>query len=339
MNYAFWISLVVALMCQSGLGHPVPEEPRWELIPDGNGNLKMVNLAENSLAEDDSEIVPLFNPNTDIIYRLFTRSNPTNPQILTNAASIQASNFNPAHPTRFTIHGWSNDGSHFMNADIRDAFLQRGDFNVITVDWGVGAQLSYIQARGNVGPAGAGVSGFIDILRGATGISRDSIYLIGFSLGAHVAGNAGKGQNGEINTVIALDPAGPLFSVGQDTAVQASDGRYVETIMTNAGLLGHSEPMGQSNFYPNGGRTQPGCGADVGGSCAHDRAPLFYAESVRSATPFRSTRCSSHNDIVSGQCIPSGPDANMGGQPSNFGRGVNGIYFLTTNDASPFARG
>uniref|UniRef100_A0A8D8IMH0 Phospholipase A1 member A n=1 Tax=Culex pipiens TaxID=7175 RepID=A0A8D8IMH0_CULPI len=109
--------------------------------------------------------------------------------------------------------------------------------------------------------------------------------------------------------------------------------------MSNAGLLGINVPLGQANFYPNGGRSQPGCGTDIGGSCAHARAPQFYAESIGASMPFRSTRCANHDEILAGVCTPSGPDANMGGQPSNFGRGVNGIFFLATNGDAPFARG
>ncbi|XP_058840110.1 pancreatic triacylglycerol lipase-like [Topomyia yanbarensis] len=318
-------------------GNPL-HQARWELIPDGNGFLRMVNIAAYSLPEDDS-VQPLFNPHEDIIYRLFTRSNPTEPQILTDAESIQGSYFNPDHPTRFTIHGWSNDGSHFMNQEIRDEFWRVGDFNIITVDWGVGAMTNYISARANVGPAGAGVSGFLDRLLDATGISPDSIYLIGFSLGAHVAGNAGKGQRGLVNTIIALDPAGPLFSVGQETAVSPTDGQYVETIMTNAGLLGINTVLGQANFFPNWGRTQPGCGTDTGGSCAHSRAPQFYAESISSSTAFRAVRCANHEEMLEGICTPSGDDANMGGQPSNQGRGVSGVFHLSTRAEAPFALG
>ena len=128
------------------LTHPCPataiDDRNWHLVPDGNGRLHLVNTNPYDLPETDAgTAAPRFVPQQDMIFRLFTRANPTQPQILqlNNAASITGSNFNPAHPTRFTIHGWNNDGSHFMNPLIRDAFFERGDFNVITVDWGVGA--------------------------------------------------------------------------------------------------------------------------------------------------------------------------------------------------------
>ncbi|KFB37746.1 hypothetical protein ZHAS_00005059 [Anopheles sinensis] len=329
--------LVAATLMLVG-SQPITDS-NWHLVPDSNGRLHLVNTNPYDLPEDST--APLFIPEQDLIYRLFTQANPTTAQVLEfgNPASIAASNFNPAHPTRITIHGWTSHGNDGMNTNIRNQYLSRGQYNVISVDWSVGAQNpNYVASRNAVGPTGAAVASFIDQLI-AAGASPDNIYLIGFSLGAHVAGNAGKGQNGRINTVIALDPAGPLFSLGQSDAVSPADGRYVEMIMTNAGLLGNTEPMGQATFVPNGGRTQPGCGVDIVGTCAHDRAPTFFAESITSSVPFRSTRCASMQEVVAGSCTPSGPDANMGGEPSNYGRGVSGVYILSTNDAAPFARG
>ncbi|XP_035773086.1 pancreatic triacylglycerol lipase-like [Anopheles albimanus] len=337
-----WSTAIIATVFATVLTRGTAfDERNWQLVPDSEGRLRLVNTNPYDLPESDQP-APLFVPQQDIIFRLFTRASPTQPQILqlNNAGSITGSNFNPAHPTRFTIHGWNNDGSHFMNSQIRDAYFQVGDFNVITVDWGVGAiNPNYITARNHVGAVGNTVSQLIDQLIAATGLNPDNVYIIGYSLGAHAAGSAGKAQNGRINSIIALDPAGPLFSFGQPDAVGPADGRYVETIMTNAGVLGINTPMGQANFYPNGGRLQPGCGVDIGGSCSHDRAPQFFAESITSSTPFRAMRCVDHGQIIGGSCTSAGPDANMGGQPSNFGRGVQGVYYLQTNSASPFARG
>ncbi|XP_052873231.1 pancreatic triacylglycerol lipase-like [Anopheles cruzii] len=330
--------LVLSLLLVAA--HPV-DNSNWHLVPDSSGRLHLVNTDPYNLAEGSEDVAPTFIPEQDMIYRLFTRANPTTPQMLQfgNPASIAASNFNPAHPTRFTIHGWGSNGNDGMNTGIRDRYLALGDFNVISADWSVGAvNPNYIASRNAVGPAGAAVASFIGQLE-AAGSSPDNTYVIGYSLGAHVAANAGKGQNGRINSIIGLDPAGPLFSLGQSDALSPADGRYVEMIMTNAGLLGNSAPMGQATFSPNGGRSQPGCGVDIAGGCAHDRAPAFFAESIGSSTPFRATRCAGIHEIEAGNCTPSGPDANMGGEPSNYGRGVTGVFFLTTNAASPFAMG
>ncbi|XP_055528069.1 lipase member H-like [Wyeomyia smithii] len=319
----FLISLLTAAAA-------LPLDQSWQLVPTSDGFLHLVNINPYNLPDvDPDEPAPSFVPEEDMVFRLFTRSNPTEPQFLKigNPSSITGSNYNSAHPTRFDIHGWGGGGHDWAGVALRNAFLAVGDFNVITVDWSVAASNpNYIAARNQVGPAYAGAD-------------PNDIYVTGHSLGGHVAANVGKAQGGRLHTIISLDPAGPLFSAGQDDALSPQDAQYVETIMTNAGLLGIGVPLGQANFYPNEGRTQPGCGIDISGNCVHALATTFYVESIGSTVPFRSTRCASHDEILEGVCTPSGPDANMGGEPSNHGRGVEGIYFLTTNGESPFAQG
>lgn len=62
-----------------------------------------------------------------------------------------------------------------------------------------------------------------------------------------------------------LDPAGPLFESQDPRArLDASDARFVDVIHSNGeqlilGGLGSWQPMGDVDFYPNGGRMQSGC--------------------------------------------------------------------------------
>ncbi|XP_065073470.1 pancreatic triacylglycerol lipase-like [Ochlerotatus camptorhynchus] len=316
--------------------------PRWNLVPDDAGNLHMIDVSPVDQPHDLDVVEPLFDPETDVIFRLFTRSNPQSPQIIQwdNPESLLNSNFNPAHPTRFTIHGWVSGEDANMHGLIRENLLALDEFNVINVDWGAGAQtINYVQARNRVGPVGEIVSRFIDMMVETSGASLESVSVTGSSLGAHCAGNAGKFQHGRINTIIGMDPAGPLFSLGQPDIIHESDGQYVEAIYTNSGLLGFDLPLGHANFYPNGGRTQPGCGIDITGNCAHTRAHQYFAESIGSPLGFVGQRCASHEEILAGVCTESGPNALLGGEPSNYGKGVSGFYHLTTNAQSPFAMG
>lgn len=153
----------------------------------------------------------------------------------------------------------------------------------------------------------------------------------------HVVGFAGKHvARGQIQVVYALDPAGPLFSLDDPAGrVAPTDGVYVEIMHTNGGLLGFRQPIGQASFFPNFGRSQPGCGADIGGGCAHGRCAFLYAESINTA--FSSVECSSFEEIDNDQCTPTGRTANMGGPVGNIG--LTGNYFLVTNGESPFSQG
>lgn len=53
-------------------------------------------------------------------------------------------------------------------------------------------------------------------------------------------------------------------------------------------------PSGHVDFYANGGFDQPGCYQQTAvspGSCNHNRAPDYYAESINSDKGFWGFRC------------------------------------------------
>lgn len=99
---------------------------RWTLIPDSQGKMHLVDFDSF-----EAPIEPSFVAENDVVFLLFTRQNPTVGQIITfDPASLQNSNFNPSHPTRFSVHGWQSDAETVSNTVLRDAFLAIGDFNV-----------------------------------------------------------------------------------------------------------------------------------------------------------------------------------------------------------------
>ena len=97
--------------------------------------------------------------------------------------------------------------------------------------------------------------------------SKIRTYCIGFSLGSHVCGFFGKmfksppSQN-TITKIIGVDPAGPIFEFkNQDTKLRLNknDADEVEIIHTNTRSLGYTNPLGDVDFYINGGWKQPSC--------------------------------------------------------------------------------
>ena len=146
------------------------------------------------------------------------------------------------------------------------------------------------------------------------------------------------------------DPAGPLFTLQNPNGRLAStDADYVEIIHTNGGATGIGIPIGHAgmnqlkkkfhvpirnsfkDFFPNSGRVQPGC---LRNFCSHGRAPRFFIESINSNN-FYARSCGTIDNL--GRC--RGEFATMGGEPSNSHKNLRGIFHLTTNRLSPYARG
>jgi pimeloyl-ACP methyl ester carboxylesterase len=308
----------------------------WNLVPDADGKLQLLHRSQLHIPLAER----FYNAERDIRFLLFTRRNPTTPQVFQFGSSLAGSHFNANHPTRFTIHGWRGSPTSNVNVGVRQEGLNVGEFNYIVVDWSVGAgTVNYYGARNRVAPTARVLAQWIDQLVRSGTLNLSRVSIIGHSLGAHLAGITGKNvQSGRLPVVIGLDPAGSMFYYRRpDDRLNSPDANYVEVIHTAGGIVGFFDPIGDADFYPNGGRSQPGCGLDVSGSCAHARSHEFFAESLTSAAGFWAMPCPSLNDIGR-RCTQSGPLVRMGGEPSNRDN-ARGIYYLTTNNRSPFAQG
>lgn len=100
-------------------------------------------------------------------------------------------------------------------------------------------------------------------------LKLEKVHLIGHSLGAHIAGFAGKEftkrTSQKLPRITSLDPAGPLFnaySQNKDERLSDEDAEMVDVLYTDIGLMGYKGGcMGTVEFLANGGRAlQPGCG-------------------------------------------------------------------------------
>jgi hypothetical protein len=330
------IYLAAADPFPNGLTFQLEEE--WNLVPDEFDVLQPMH--RNELFD----FSPFFRAERDVNFVLFTAENPAvgHSLQLSNIDTIFETNFNPSLPIRFIIHGWFNNEDSDVNRFIRTAYLSRGDVNVIVVDWGRGARtINYISARNRVSQVADVTARFIDRLVELTGISTQNINIVGHSLGAHVTGITGKLVTaGRIAACIGLDPAGPLFYYRRpDDRINRGDCDYVEIHHTNGWQLGFGDAIGDVDFYPNGGRSQPACGfLDITGQCAHNLAPLYFAESVITPVGFWSIPCQP-SELRRGRCSAPGSPMLMGGEPSNAFTTQRGTFWLTTHSRSPFAVG
>lgn len=99
------------------------------------------------------------------------------------------------------------------------------------------------------------------------GADLHKIQITGHSLGAQVAGFAGKTVQDltglKIGRITGLDPASLLFegsTLTEENRLMKEDAELVVIVHTDGGILGYADPAGHIDFFPNGGTaSQPGC--------------------------------------------------------------------------------
>ena len=250
--------------------------------------------------------------------------------------------FDPHAPTKFIIPGWRKDAKSRMNDLISMKYLDKYErVNLFNVDWSQESMtLNYVQSCLKIQQVAKVVSDFIQSLI-MLGMSADKISIIGHSLGAHIAGVVGKHLDGQLNSIVGLDPAGPLFYfLPNNTRLSETDAKYVEGIHTNGQYLGWVNRVGHVDFYPNGGKKQPNCFMDFFTGCSHARASDLFAESLVTETGFWASKCNNSLSEVTRSVCKNADSVQMimGGDLDKKVKSP-GIYFLKTNSQSPFARG
>ncbi|XP_050561712.1 pancreatic triacylglycerol lipase-like isoform X2 [Spodoptera frugiperda] len=273
-----------------------------------------------------------------------------------------------AQSTIFLIHGYpGNTVTNFFQL-VRNAILEHSNqnVNVIEVDWTRAAGDSYTQASNNMQSVANNLGVFMQQLyteitnptrtttttKTSTSTTETSttetsttetgtqpvksgltFHLVGFDLGAHVAGIVGRKLNRgvvRVARITGLNP-GRLRSQLSMQRLTANSASYVEVIHTDTlGVLanGIGDRMGDVDFYANGGNNQPGCYSH---SCCHDRAFELFAASM--INPLLSGRgCNSMSQMNLNLC--RGSSLRLGG--IELSKDGNGIYRINTSRRFPF---
>ncbi|XP_062898678.1 putative endothelial lipase isoform X2 [Mobula hypostoma] len=214
--------------------------------------------------------------------------------------SLEKCNFNVTSRTFIIIHGWTTTGlmESWISGMVKALEKQEAHANIIVVNWLERAHQLYTVAVNNSEVVGKEVAVLIDWLEQETCFSPQKLHLIGYSLGAHVAGFAGKATRNRIGRITGLDPAGPMFEgEDPDRRLSPDDADFVDVLHTFAyntlGVsIGIERPIGHIDVYPNGGSFQPGCGfhnvlnAIASGNlgevvyCDHERSVHLFVDSI-----------------------------------------------------------
>ncbi|XP_040836353.1 lipase member I [Ochotona curzoniae] len=241
---------------------------------------------------------------------LYTRNNLNCAEALFEHNNSLNLNFNTQKKTVWLIHGYRPMGStpSWLRNFLR-VLLNEEDMNVIVVDWNRGATtFIYNRAVKNTRKVAENLSGHIQNLL-KHGASLHNFHFIGVSLGAHISGFVGKKFRGQLGRITGLDPAGPKFSGKPPyTRLHHTDAKFVDVIHSDANGLGIGEPLGHVDFYPNGGRKQPGCPKSILSGidyikCNHQRAVYLFMAALESNCNFVSFPCQSYQDFKTSLCV------------------------------------
>ena len=214
-----------------------------------------------------------------------------------SAERILRSGFEPRKRTTLIIHGFTQS---YPNTEwlrrVRALFESNsivGKQNLIIMDWGGASQGSYAQVAATVSGMGSFLTNFLLKLTDDLGADRTGIHIIGHSLGAHLAGFAGKRMRPKLGRITALDPAGPcfgkFFSNSPSDRLSANDALEVDVYHYDDGFLGLAGQHGHFDVYVNGGASQPGAADNANTMVSAAITMMFRRNRILSESHTRST--------------------------------------------------
>lgn len=230
------------------------------------------------------------------------------------------------------MHGWNERSYDEGPTTVLGAYLLRkSDLNVGFVNWQPYAFSTLLEIVPRINPI---ANATVTILKGNSAFDPTKTHLVGYSVGAFIAGKIARTFNDSGKTfarLTALDPTNfystldLIYRLNNVAKVSTSDAKFVDVIHSNAGSLGDSDSKGHVDFWPSGGKRQPNCDVSLIGAfksiceffvnfisfsacfsypanrtvfnylgCSHMKAWKYYAESIN--------RTSSSPGFVASEC-------------------------------------
>ncbi|XP_074890835.1 lipase member I isoform X2 [Buteo buteo] len=211
---------------------------------------------------------------------LYTKENPNCSERLIEHNVTASQYLNTSKKIVFVIHGFRPTGSPpAWLGDIKELLLSSDNINLIIVDWNRGATtVNYITAVENCRKVAEILKNYVDQML-VDGASLDSMYMIGVSLGAHIAGFVGQKYNGKLGRITGLDPAGPSFTrEPPEGRLDHTDAQFVDVI--------HSDTDGLQYF-----------------KCDHQRSVFLFLSSLKRRCNIITYPCDSYLDYKRGKCV------------------------------------
>uniref|UniRef100_A0A4W5QHJ8 Lipoprotein lipase n=1 Tax=Hucho hucho TaxID=62062 RepID=A0A4W5QHJ8_9TELE len=238
--------------------------------------------------------------------------------------------FNISLPTFAIIHGWSVAGlfESWIHKLIAALFERVPNANVIVVDWLDRAQHHYHNSAANTKLVGEDVARLINWLEVDLKYNLMNLHLLGYSLGAHVAGVAGNLTNNKVNRITG--------------GVEDQRGGDVVSYPHHLGPARQEvqDPVAQGWVETQGLELNDELGGNYGiMKCAHERSVHLFIDSlVNKQQQSMAYRCNSEDAFDRGLCLSCRKN-----RCNNMGFGVNKIrttksakMYLKTGASMPF---
>ncbi|KAM8715248.1 hypothetical protein ACLKA7_002319 [Drosophila subpalustris] len=270
-------------------------------------------------------------PNKNVTFWLYSKETRNNPKLL-DPLDLDPKDFLPKQKVIILLHGYSGHRDYAPNTSIRPALLDNEFVYVISIDYGpLVREPCFPQSILNAPLVSKCLAQLINNLVDSGIVENDLLHIIGFSLGSQVAGQTANYVKQKLHRITGLDPAKPFFALAiSGERLDAEDADFVDVIHTDPPERGVLKPAGHVDFYPNFRvGDQPGCEREEDpGSCNHNRAPEFYAESINSKLGFWGIRCHNLLPHVFGRCAAGQSQALMGYYVSPiFNEAASGVEF------------
>ncbi|XP_061706213.1 lipase member H-B-like [Cydia pomonella] len=228
------------------------------------------------------------------------------------------------------IHGRESNAFSDFGIKLRESFINSDDnLVVILVDWPIISSMDYATIVNSVPYVADDIITLIGRLESFGKINRRLVHILGFDVGAHIAGLVSRDSNARVQRITGLSPAGASW-VGNPRCLRSTDADYVEVIHTNYGGLGINELIGTVDFFANSGNDQPGC---TDNQCSHDRAWELFAAALDMDGHLMGLKCDDFNAVVNKEC-KSGPALALG--TNDLYKEGSGIYRVNTGDEYPY---
>ncbi|XP_071768637.1 lipase member I-like [Centroberyx gerrardi] len=226
--------------------------------------------------------------------------------------NLSGSLWDPDNPTVVIVPGRRPPAAPpgWVGIMARELLLLEGRRNVLAADWLLPPEQEIADGAGQIGERlGQSIRALLE-----RGSSAEMFHLIGFGVGAHVAGSAGRSLHGAIGRITGLDPFAPVFSeTDKQVSLNYTDAQYVDVVHTNfnanepVAALGFSRPVGHVDFYIGSGHEHPGCPQALMHSeqyllCSHRRAFQLFTSSIQAACKLTALPCESVSDFEKTLC-------------------------------------